>query len=74
MKLRIFSQLKILTGQHCFEIKEILDRWYKGDLNPEFPVANYFKVSVAEDKIFILKHEIKSGKWFLWIHGVSMNL
>ena len=57
-----------------YEIKEILDRWYQGDRNPDFPVADYFKVNSADGKIFILKHEIKSGKWFLWIHGESMNM
>ena len=57
-----------------FEIKEILDRWYQGDGNPDFPAANYFKVNAADGKIFILKNEIKSGKWFLWVHGESVNL
>ena len=57
-----------------FEIKEILDRWYQGDRNPDFLSTNYFKVGTADGKIFILKHEIKPDKWYLWIHGESMNL
>ena len=57
-----------------FEIMEILDRWYQGDLNPEFPPANYFKVKTDDQKIYILKHEVQTDKWFLWIHGESMNL
>lgn len=57
-----------------FEIIEILDRWYEGGQNPEFPVANYFKVSSANERIYILKHESIADKWYLWIHGESMNL
>jgi len=57
-----------------FEIKEILDRWYQNDLNPHFSEANYFKVITPDDKIYILKHEIKSDKWFIQIKGESLNL
>lgn len=47
------------------EIIEILDRWYQGDVNPEFPAADYFKVGTAEGWHFILKHEIADDSWFL---------
>lgn len=58
----------------CFEIEEILDRWYQGDLNPEFKPASYFKVRTTGQKTYILKHETESDRWFLWIKGESMNL
>ena len=48
-----------------YEIKEISDRWYQGDLNPEFPPANYYKVLTTCDKQFIIKHEIESDRWYL---------
>ena len=57
-----------------FDIKEILDRWHQGDLNPEFPAADYFKVLTTDQKIFILKHEIETDEWFLWVKGESLNL
>lgn len=57
-----------------FDVIEVLDRWYQGDLNPEFPAANYFKVRTSDEKSYILKHEGISDRWFLWIHGESMNL
>jgi len=57
-----------------FEIEEILDRWYQGDLNSEIPPANYFKVRTSNQKIFILKNETKTDQWFLWIKDESMNL
>ena len=58
----------------CFEIVDILDRWYQGDLNPVFPAATYFKVSTVNEKTFILKHEIIKDVWFLWIHNESLSL
>jgi hypothetical protein len=57
-----------------FEIEEIVDRWYQGDQNPEFPAANYYKVRTAGQKIYILKQETETGRWYLWLHGESMNL
>ena len=57
-----------------FEIEEILDRWYQHDRNPQFPAANYFKIRTTDQKVYILKHETESDKWFLWIKGESMNL
>jgi hypothetical protein len=57
-----------------FDIKDILDRWHQCNLNPEFPTADYFKVLTADNKIYILKHEIIPDKWFLWIKGESINL
>lgn len=48
-----------------FEIREIIDRWYQGDVNPEYPAANYFKVSSVTGQQYILRHETGSGAWFL---------
>jgi len=57
-----------------FEIDEIMDRWYQGDSNPEFPAANYYKVITNDRKTYILKHEIQSDIWFLWIRGETLNI
>ena len=48
-----------------FEIKEILDRWYQGSLNPRWMVANYFKVLTNCGRQFILKHETEIDEWYL---------
>jgi hypothetical protein len=48
-----------------FEIQEITDRWYQGELNPEYPVSNYFKVETTCDKQFIIKHDLESDEWYL---------
>jgi hypothetical protein len=57
-----------------FEIDEIVDRWYQGNLNPDFPAANYFKVRTTDNNIYILKHETKRDIWYLCIHGEAINL
>lgn len=61
-------------GNTRFDINEILDRWYQGGQSQTFPAPNYFKVSTSGGKIFLLKHEIKNDKWFLYIKGESINL
>jgi hypothetical protein len=48
-----------------FEIIEILDRWYQSDFDPEWPQADYFKVFTAQDRQFLLKHEIEKDIWYL---------
>ncbi|MBN1819390.1 MAG: cytoplasmic protein [Prolixibacteraceae bacterium] len=57
-----------------FKITEISDRWYEGGLNPDFPVANYLKVITNDKKIYILKHEISTGNWYLLIKEESIIL
>jgi len=48
-----------------YEIKEIADRWYQAQRTPESPIADYFKVRTESKSIFIIKHELISGQWFL---------
>ena len=50
-----------------FEIKEISDRWYQGNRNPESLVANYFKVNTILNRQYIIKQEVESDKWYLII-------
>lgn len=47
------------------EIIEIMDRWYQGNQNPEWPLSNYFKIVTADGKEFILKHDLENDKWYL---------
>jgi hypothetical protein len=50
-----------------YEIVEILDRWYQGELDPEQPVSNYFKVDTDRDGPFIIKHVIAADEWYLYL-------
>lgn len=47
------------------EIQEITDRWYQGDINPDYPPSNYFKVRTGEGIEFIIKHLLENDSWFL---------
>ena len=47
------------------EIKEIIDRWYQGDSNPEWPVSDYFKVEVTGGNQYLIKHDLEVDMWYL---------
>jgi hypothetical protein len=47
------------------EIDEVLDRWYQVESKPEWPRADYFKVRGADQKEYLLKHDLESDQWFL---------
>lgn len=48
-----------------FDISEITDRWYQGGRDPEYPVADYFKVLTIHGRHYLIKHEVENEKWFL---------
>lgn len=48
-----------------FRIREIIDRWYQGGIDSEFPVSNYFKVETTCGKQCILKHDLDNDRWYL---------
>lgn len=48
-----------------YEVNMIIDRWYQGDANLEWPVADYFKVRVTGGGEFIIRHETESDRWYL---------
>jgi hypothetical protein len=47
-----------------FEISQVMDRWYQGKTNPEFPVSNYFKVETTCG-VYIIKHDLEGERWYL---------
>jgi hypothetical protein len=48
-----------------FEVVEVLDRWYQGATDPEWPRADYFKVAGADGRQYLLKHDCEADQWFL---------
>jgi hypothetical protein len=48
-----------------FEIHQVMDRWYQGETNPEYPVSNYFKVETTLFEQYIIKHDLESDRWYL---------
>lgn len=64
---QIPRQLKIEGAS--VEVGEILDRWYQGPGNPEWPPANYFRVIGYNFKEYLLKHDLEAGQWYLVERG-----
>jgi hypothetical protein len=48
-----------------YEIREITDRWYQVDRDPEWSVSNYFKAETTCGKVFIIKHDLDKDLWYL---------
>lgn len=48
---------------HRQEIREILDSWYEGGMDPTRPEVSYFKVKTTENRIFILRYLSLFDSW-----------
>ena len=48
-----------------FEIRQVTDRWYQGETNPEYPVSNYFKVETTRGVQYIIKNDLENDRWYL---------
>ena len=46
-----------------FEIREIIDRWYEGGLDPTRPEIGYFKVKTAEGRVYLLRYLSLFDSW-----------
>ena len=46
-----------------WEIQEIMDRWYEGDLDASRPVIDYFKVRTTDGKVFLLRYLSAFDVW-----------
>ena len=47
------------------EVVDVVDRWYQAAGNPEWPLADYFKVLAADQHEYLLKHDRESDAWYL---------
>ena len=56
---------RFLSGDGWIEVVEVLDRWYQGAGDPEWPIADYFKVLGADRREYLLKHDRESDAWYL---------
>ena len=64
---RLPSRFQI-KGQSV-EVSELLDSWFQGPGNPEWPEADYFKVIGHDSREYLLKHDLEVGQWFLVQQG-----
>jgi hypothetical protein len=49
-----------------WEIAEIVDRWYEGDIKAGSPSADYFKVRTIEGKVFLLRYLSLFDAWSVY--------
>jgi hypothetical protein len=56
---------RFIWNDAVHEIIEIVDRWYQGDRNPDYPVSNYFRVKTSDHKHHLLRHEVQSDAWHI---------
>jgi hypothetical protein len=57
-------------GDRRFEVKEIVDRWYEGGLEPGRPELHYFKIRTAEGQLFLLRYNAHLDAWSTTSPGV----
>ena len=50
-----------------WEIQEIIDRWYEGDLDASRPVIDYFKVRTTDGKVFLLRYLSAFDVWSIHV-------
>jgi hypothetical protein len=46
-----------------WEIEEIIDRWYEGDMNSNRPAINYFKVKTTDGQVFLIRYLSLFDAW-----------
>jgi hypothetical protein len=51
--------------ERFMEVGEVLDRWYQVESQPEWPRADYFKVRGADQREYLLKHDLETDEWYL---------
>jgi len=52
-------------GDEWIEADEVLDRGYQMESLPGWPRSDYFKVRDARGRVFVVKHDLQAGEWFL---------
>ncbi len=56
---------RICWENQWIEVQENLDRWYQGAGDPEWPMADYFRVLAGDGHEYLLKHDCESDEWYL---------
>ena len=47
------------------EVVDIIDRWHHGHPDPEWPLADYFKVLGPDTRQYLIKHDLEADEWYL---------
>jgi hypothetical protein len=55
---------RIFIYDEWLDVVDVVDRWYQTRLDPEWPLADYFKVICNNNIIYLIKHDIESDEWY----------
>lgn len=55
---------KIFLNDEWLDVIEVIDRWHQTKPDPEWPLADYFKVVCSNNLICLIKHDLESDEWF----------
>ena len=47
------------------DVVEVVDQWYQGARNPEYPIADYFRVRGNDGDVCLLKHDREADRWYV---------
>ncbi len=56
---------RFIWAERTIQVAKVLDRWHQMESKPEWPQADYFKVRGADDREYLLKHDLESDEWLL---------
>ena len=56
---------RFVWTEQPIEVEEVVDRWHQVESKPEWPRADYFKVRGADQRVYLLKHDLESEEWYL---------
>ena len=59
------SPRRFWLGEAWIQVVDIVDRWHQVESLPEWPRADYFKVVDLQGNVFLLKHDLEDGQWYL---------
>ena len=48
-----------------YRVRQVVDRWYEGGLEPTDPGADYFKIELESSGIVLIKRDHSLNAWFL---------
>jgi hypothetical protein len=56
---------RFIWEERRIEVEQVVDRWYQGLGDPEWPMADYFKVIGSDSRAYLLKRDLEAADWFL---------
>jgi len=52
-----------------WQVEEIIDRWYEGEVQANEPALDYFKVRTVEGRVFLLRYNSLFDAWSIRVQS-----